>query len=510
MPALGDSERARGRKGRTRVDAFLPWLLQWKHGSTSAPGARMPEKGGGIMCRVMRRLFAIALLATLGATGAWALTPDDAIRLTEKGVDDLTILAKICSDAEAWDLTADDIVYLRDLGVSNEIIQALIDPAAAASTYGFTLGDATQGGAAGNEAPAESGGSTAYVYSLGYYYGPLSRFYYCDPYFHTYMYSSGFSFGFSYWPWYYASSYWPYSYGYYPYPYFWYPCDSYYYGYGYCGSYYPTYYGSPPPGSGSYYGDVRWRDGADHGPPAFGSEKPNAPEIRSRGSSGKDVPGSLAARDPSGYSRAGGGERGSRSGVAAKDGRSVSGGRLSTGDPISSPERGISGRDQSAGGNEWRSSRGTRVIYGGKSSSRGTLQARDPSRSYLRSGEGSGSQVGRVNDGRVQAPRGGATRGQLRSRDPERTFARRESGSGNEGRRVGAGAVPRPRGSESAQVRRSESRNAPAPGRESVRQPGRGGAPQAGGSWSRGSSPAPMSGGGRGGAPQAGGARGHR
>jgi hypothetical protein len=504
MSALRDSEQARGRTGRARIDAILPRSLQWNHGSTSAPGAGTPEKGGGIMCRVMRSLLATALLAVLGATGAWALTPDDAIRLTESGVDDVTIIAKICSDAEAWDLSADDIVYLRNLGVSDGVVQALIDPAAAADKYGFTLGVATQESVG---QPVESDGSSAYVYSLGYYYGPLSRYYYCDPYFYPYIYSGGFSFGFSYWPWFYASYSWPYSYGYYPYPYFWYPCDSYYYGYGYCGNDYDHFHGPPPPGAGNYYGDTRWRDGANHGPPAYGSEKPNYPEIRSRGGSG--APGGLAAKDPSGYSQAGG-ERASRVGLGTKDGGSVSRGRLSTRDPVSTPARTVGRRDQASSGNEWRSDRGTRVIYGGKPSQRSQLQARDPSRSFLQRGNGNGAgNLGLENPGRS------SNRSAVRSRDPGRTFVRREGGRQGDGQRVVSSPVRGTQGRGTGQVLRSENGKASAPSRESGRQALGGIFRGSGGSPVQTSPPAAArggSGGGRGGgAPQGGGgARGHR
>jgi len=518
MAMLRLSERSRGGVAGARIDAVLPWFLQWKHGSSSAPGAGSPVKGGGIMCRFLRSFLAVALLAAFGATGAWALTPDDAIRLSEQGVDDLTIIAKICSDAEAWDLTADDILYLRDLGVSGDVIKALIDPASAAEKFGFTLGVATPTGTTGYGEPAETAGSSAYVYSLGYYYGPLARFYYQDPYFYPYMYSAGFSFGFSYWPWFYGSYCWPYSYGYYPYPYYWYPCDSYYYGYGYCGPYYSTYYGPPPPGGGNYYGDVRWRDPADHGPPAYGSEKPNVPEVRSRGSAGYDAPGSLAAKDPTGYSRAGGGERPSRSGVVSRGDGTQARGRLAARDPGAIAERGVARGDGSAGDGEYRSARGTRVIFGGKSSRSGQLKAGDPGRSYeRRSGSNRLEGVG------LGSPSGRTARREVGARDPGRAFARRDPGSGSASRRVAAGGS---RGSERREVsqgQRSEVRSAPAPGRASVRQPSRGDGPT-GGSVSRmfGSSPSPggghgggrvsaPSGGGRVGGPSGGGgARGHR
>jgi hypothetical protein len=316
------------------------------------------------MRRVLRSLLWVAFFATVLVASALALSPDDAIEMSQQGVDDETIIAKICSDGEAWDLTTDDIAYLRELGVSEAVIRALMDPEAAAERYGFTLGDEYD-----DEDGDDDGERTAYVYSLGYYYGPLSRFYYCDPFFYSYYFHDGFAFSYSYWPSYYARFYFPYAYGYYAYPYFYYPYDSYYYGYGYCGPRYTRYY-YPPPGSRVYYGNVRYRQDLASGPPAYLSGKPNAPEHRTKFGSGYgDARGRLSVRDPIRWERS---RDGSRRGtdVRARDpvvsrGRGAGSGRLER------PER------------SWRVEREPRVIRP-RSFERRTVRPDDPDRSVRR------------------------------------------------------------------------------------------------------------------------------
>jgi hypothetical protein len=216
------------------------------------------------MHRVLRSLTLAAIVTVIGGGAAWALSPDDAIYLTEQGVDDEVIIAKICADGEAWDLSADDLVYLRDQYVDEDVIEALIDPAGAADRYGFVLGD--------GDRYDDSHPRTAYVYSLGYYYGPIARNYFCDPFFYSYLYCDRFSFGFSYWPTYYADYCFPYYYGYYAYPYFYYPSTSYYYGYNYCGSYYDRY--RTRYRDGYTGGNVRWRNWSDRGQLAQGIDRP--------------------------------------------------------------------------------------------------------------------------------------------------------------------------------------------------------------------------------------------
>src|SRR5262245_24236103 len=220
------------------------------------PTGACARTGGSQMHRALRTLASathVAAFAALGAAASWAMSPDDAIYLTQQGTTDDVIIAKICGDGEAWDLTSDDISYLKDHHVSDEVIQALIDPAAAADRYGYRLGDGRT-----DDQPE----ATPYVYSTGYYYGPISRCYFYDPYYYPYYYSPGFSFSIGFgWPGFYASYYYPYCYGYYAYPY--YSCAPYssYYGYNYCGAGYSTYYaryryGSPYYGAGnvSYHG----------------------------------------------------------------------------------------------------------------------------------------------------------------------------------------------------------------------------------------------------------------
>jgi hypothetical protein len=233
----------------------------------------------------MRRLLllvALALVAAGYSSPARALSPEDAIYLTQQGVGDEVIIAKICADAEGWDLTSDEIAYLREKGVSREVVEALIDPAGAAERYGFTLGNPN----ARPESHPDNYGwgtpSTSLVFSLGYYYGPLGVHYFYDPYFYPYYCSPGWAFSFGYWPAYYQATYFPYHCGYYPYPYYWYT-SGYYCGYKYYGPAYPYYCPAPLPASYEAYvkAPVRYRDYAyTNPPPAYGSDKPNSPEQR--------------------------------------------------------------------------------------------------------------------------------------------------------------------------------------------------------------------------------------
>lgn len=252
------------------------------------------------MRRSWRSLLLAAFFAAIAVPSAWALTPDDAIDLSQQGAADETIIAKICADGDAWDLSADDIAYLREQGVSEDVIDALIDPERAAEEFGFTLGD-------GN-ADEDYGPRTAYVYSLGYYYGPLSRYYFCDPFFYSYYSCSDFAFSYSYWPTYYSTYCHPYYYGFYPYPYFVYPSTSFYYGFSYCGPSYTAFYHSRIRGGGHRFGNVRYRDWDGNGQVSYRSGKPDEPRYRSRNGEGGRIDRGAGLRQPVGWERRNGGQ----------------------------------------------------------------------------------------------------------------------------------------------------------------------------------------------------------
>jgi hypothetical protein len=247
------------------------------------------------------RLIQLALTATLlllGSSAAHALTPDDAIYLSQQGVDPEIIIAKICADAEAWDLTAEEIVYLAEEGVSLDVINALIDPVSAAEKWGFTLGEPDiyleeEDGYYTEEEGyylGEDVGSSL-IFSLGFYYGPLSVHYFSHPYFYPYMYCNGFAFSYSYWPVYYRNYYYPYGCGYYPYPYHAYGPGSYYCGDVYVGHYQHNYYGYHGSRRYAEVGDIRYRDWQGEGTrlAAYRSDKPPYPEIRGESNGRKDL-----------------------------------------------------------------------------------------------------------------------------------------------------------------------------------------------------------------------------
>jgi hypothetical protein len=225
------------------------------------------------MQRALHQIAAVVSLAAViviaGAATSWALSPDDVIKMTKDGQADDVIIQRICTDAEAWDLTSDDIKYLGDKGVSDDVIQALIDPKAASEKYGYQLGPEQQNqgqdedqNPSSDQSQLPSTDSTPYVFTPGYYYGPLARAYFYDPFFYPYMYSPGFAFSIGFgWPAFYASYYYPYYYGYYGYPYFAYQHGSYYYGGHYCGSGYSNYRGYYTSGGHPYGGGTTaWHD----------------------------------------------------------------------------------------------------------------------------------------------------------------------------------------------------------------------------------------------------------
>jgi hypothetical protein len=248
------------------------------------------------------RLALTAALLVTGAGAAKALTPDDAIYLSQQGVDPEIIIAKICADAEAWDLTPEEIVYLAEQGVSLDVINALIDPISAAEKWGFTLGEPDAYIEEGEQYFSEEGyypddgyyieesGGSSLVFSLGFYYGPLAVHYFSHPYFYPYMFCNGFAFSYSYWPAYYRNYYYPWSCGYYPYPYYAYGPDSYYGGHTYIGYYQYNHYGTHGSTRIHQVGDVGYRSWSDeqYRQAAYRSDKPPYPEIRG-GDAGRQV-----------------------------------------------------------------------------------------------------------------------------------------------------------------------------------------------------------------------------
>src|SRR5689334_13224499 len=170
--------------------------------------------------------MAVALALTFAATAAFAIDYDDVIGLTNQNVSKRTIIELIVKDGRAFDMTDDEIADLRDEGVDEDVIQAMLDPSfgedwldgkVTGRDYSTKLDRAYKAG--------YEDGRTSLVYSFGYYYGPLSRYYYDDPFYYSFWYSG---YGLSYWPSYCAYYYRPAYAWYCPYPYNWYNYDSYY------------------------------------------------------------------------------------------------------------------------------------------------------------------------------------------------------------------------------------------------------------------------------------------
>ena len=215
----------------------------------------------------------IALAISLTASAASAIEYADVIGLAKQGVSDRTIVELIVKDGRAFEMSDEETQALVDAGVSQIVIDAMLDPA---SGQTWLDGKSTSTGPAYDEdgIPANNDYSTsldqayqngysdgtALVYSFGYYYGPLSRYYYDDPFYFSFYWGG---YGGGYWPSYCASYYRPYWDWCSAYPYNYYNYNSY-----YCYSYYdPGYYhanGYPvQPGYGRTVWDngPRWRDG---------------------------------------------------------------------------------------------------------------------------------------------------------------------------------------------------------------------------------------------------------
>ncbi|MEP7028036.1 MAG: hypothetical protein ABI960_05525 [Candidatus Eisenbacteria bacterium] len=220
----------------------------------------------------------VALAIFLTASAASAIEYDDVIGLTRQGVSDRTIVELIVKDGRAFEMNDVEIQRLADADVSQVVIDAMLDPVAGqdwldgktTSRYdedGIPIGGSSSGSGGYSTSldrayqnGYDDGRSTALVYSFGYYYGPLARYYYCDPFYYPFW-SSGYSS--AYWPSYYAFSYRPSYDWYYAYPYNYYNYNSY-----YCYTYYdPGYYRhqgyAVAPGYGRTVWDngPRWRDG---------------------------------------------------------------------------------------------------------------------------------------------------------------------------------------------------------------------------------------------------------
>lgn len=216
----------------------------------------------------------VALALSLAATAANAIEYDEVIELTQQGVTDRAIVELIVKDGRAFDMDEAEIADLRDEDVSEDVIRAMLDPNegrdwldgnfSSDGEDGFYDEDSNGYSTSLDRAYGQGyqdGRSTALVYSFGYYYGPLARYYYDDPFYYPFW-SSG-QYSASYWPSYYAFNYRPHYAWYSAYPYNYYNYDSY-----YCYTWYdPGYYANRgyqvQPGYGRTIWDngPRWRDG---------------------------------------------------------------------------------------------------------------------------------------------------------------------------------------------------------------------------------------------------------
>ncbi len=338
------------------------------------------------MRSILRMGLSVVLATVFAVSTAWAVDYDDIFEFTERNVSERTIVQLIVDDGRAFELSEDELADLRAAGVSPVVIDAMLDPAVGkAWLAGETGGGATYGGggADGYQSSLDQAygsgysagvSSTALVYSFGYYYGPLSNYYYNDPFYYPFW-SAGYAY--SYWPSYY--SYWwrPYSSCYYTYPYNYYGYSSY-----YCHSYYdPGYWASNGYNVQPGYGRTVWDNG-----PRFrggGIVPPKGGRPAGSGSSARLVTGSAGRmRNPSGppaIREAENGRTATDRSARVADGSSS--GRSSSGRSVASPgARTPSARSSSA-----------RVIRGSSSNVSGETKASAPRSSTRSSNRSPGS-----------------------------------------------------------------------------------------------------------------------
>lgn len=81
------------------------------------------------LIRFVRPMFAAALLVTVTATPASAVTIRDLLNLKAAGLSDDILIALIETDGSIFRLSADDVISLHRQGLSERVILAMIDTA---------------------------------------------------------------------------------------------------------------------------------------------------------------------------------------------------------------------------------------------------------------------------------------------------------------------------------------------------------------------------------------------
>ena len=227
------------------------------------------------MNTILRAGLGALLAATLLVGPALAIEDAEIFRMTAEGATEEEIVRLLVEDGRGFELTASELEDLRAAGVSDFVVDVMQDPELGrrwlageevqpddgggvpyddGGGYSTTLDDAY------NQGYVDGQKSTALVYSFGYYYGPLARYYYTDPFYFSFWWGG---YSAAYWPSYYAYYYRPAYSWCYSYPYNYYTYDSY-----YCHTYYdPGYWVANgytvQPGYGRTVWDdgPRWRDG---------------------------------------------------------------------------------------------------------------------------------------------------------------------------------------------------------------------------------------------------------
>jgi len=220
--------------------------------------------------RELLRIGTLALALIAFAPAAHALEYDEIFTLLERDVTERTLVQLVVDDGRGFELAEQDSLDLVQAGATRILIRAMREPA-----WGRAWLDEEPWALEEAEALVDpmldaqyrtaldrgyGAGKTALVWSLGYYNGPLSRYYYDDPFFYDFWFTG---YATSYWPSYFAYWYRPAHEECYAYPYDWYATTSY-----YCDAYYdPGYWVergyTVQPGYGRLVTDTtpRWRDG---------------------------------------------------------------------------------------------------------------------------------------------------------------------------------------------------------------------------------------------------------
>ncbi len=81
-----------------------------------------------------RRVFVVAVLFALANAGAWALTVDEVVQLSQASVSDDVIVSQIDASGSVFVLSADDLIRMKENSVSERVMLHMIRTRTAAAS----------------------------------------------------------------------------------------------------------------------------------------------------------------------------------------------------------------------------------------------------------------------------------------------------------------------------------------------------------------------------------------